>query len=120
VPPKPACLESIEFSETNQVPVRSLYGLWVILAAAIVIAMLAACVRFYIIKRTKPEQRQLLNDRVKPFRESLRRVVSMTSVTEAFRTAGASARRNVSVEQSTTGVLFTTAHASSRGRLPHN
>lgn len=96
VPPKPSCLESTEFSETNRVHVRALWGLWIILAAAVFLATVGALVHFFIVKRKKPEQQQLITARVKPFRDtfsSMMHVPSVPSVVEAFQSAGRS-RRN--------------------------
>jgi hypothetical protein len=87
VPPKPSCLESTEFSETNRVKVRSLWGLWIILASAIGLAAVSSIFHYFVLKHTKPEEQQLISARVKPMRDSLTKAITAPSVVEAFRSA---------------------------------
>ena len=88
VPPEPTC-STTEFTETTQVRVHSLYGLWVILAGAIVIAGLAATAHYLILKKLRPERKRAIDDRVAPFI----RAVSVRSAASAFQRAGAANRQ---------------------------
>ena len=59
---KPSCLEeSTEFNETNQVPLQALWGLWIILGAAIAGAVAAGAVLYF---TRKPEERQQMTVRL--------------------------------------------------------
>ena len=58
---RPACLEDVsDVSETAQVRVSSLWGLWIILACAVVAALLAAAILYF---TRKPEQRKEMAQR---------------------------------------------------------
>jgi hypothetical protein len=91
VPPAATC-DATQFSETNQVHVRSLYGLWVILAFAVLIAGLAAVIHYLVLTKVQPERKKAIDERMVPFRESFRGLVRVPAAAEAFRKAGEARR----------------------------
>ena len=95
VPPEPTC-GATEFSETNQVHVRSLYGLWIILAGAVLLAGLVAIAHYLVLRKVQPERKRAIDERMTPFRDSfkaLRGVVKVPQAAEAFRKAGEARRQ---------------------------
>jgi hypothetical protein len=90
MPPKPSCLQSTEFSETNRVNVDRLWGLWIIFASAVGIAAWSSIFHYWILKRRNPEEQLLISARVKPFRDTLTKAMTapmVPYVVDAFRSA---------------------------------
>eukprot|EP00892_Ulva_mutabilis_P009355 jgi/Ulvmu1/6792/UM030_0130.1 len=84
-PPEPKCLsEATEFSETNQVEVSSLWGLWVILALAVGLAAGAGGIEYTLKWRRKHEDVDHINERVGQIRAKMSGAVSMHRATSAF------------------------------------
>ena len=91
IPPEPTC-SATEYSEINRVPLKSLVGLWVILAAAVGVALAVAIGHYLVLRRLKPQSKAAIDARLQPFKDSLRATLSVRSAAAAFQHAGAQRR----------------------------
>jgi hypothetical protein len=74
-----------EFSETNQVSLDALYGLWVLAGAAVAIACLAAFVQVYITNRNEPLKRDAVSTRWRAISDVFSRHPSQMSLASLSR-----------------------------------
>eukprot|EP00892_Ulva_mutabilis_P006137 jgi/Ulvmu1/3896/UM018_0117.1 len=116
-PPEPQCVvEATEFSETNQVAISSLWGLWVILAMAVVLAAIAGAFEYVQKRQKQHEDADKMRQRAAAFRTALPGATSLSRVTAAFWTTIDKSKRQSSANAG--GAVATAAGASAVASAP--